>query len=336
MRTPPHTTNIAAVALALAGMLFGRPATLVAQQLQAFAIQEDNGQLDFWLPPVRRPDTELTNSAALLLDFDGAPLWKGLYPSVPSCAASNAPGRSCSTTEFRLGQDMYTPASSVRSPIPLPGQRPYAGWLYVSGTGRVASPTVSDAVTVEVGVTGAPSLAQQIQTAWHALIHYPAPLGWSHQIPFQTGILINGEHQQEMFKATIDGIPVLSFVPGGSVSLGNVLTGASIGAETRIGYGVSTPWSTAVPGPSSPFEVYGLAAVHEDMVIANMFLDEATSNPGLRVEKIPFVSQYDVGGGIRIHAFRVEYRGVTRTREYITGPPQRAYGMLTAGMRLGW
>ena len=131
------------LSVALAATLAAHPSTLAAQQLQAFAIQEDNGQLDFWLPPPRRPDTELTNSAALLLDFDGAPLWKWLYPSVPSCTASAAPGQRCSTTEFRLGQDIYTPASSIRSPNPLPGQRPYAGWLYLSGAGRVASPTVS-------------------------------------------------------------------------------------------------------------------------------------------------------------------------------------------------
>ena len=191
-------------------------------------------------------------------------------------------------------------------------------------------------MTVEVGVTGTPSLAQTIQTAWHELIRYPVPLGWAHQIPFQPGILIAGEHQRRMFRATIDGTPVLSFVPDGSVSFGNVLTGALIGAETRIGYAVSTPWSVGVRAPSSPFEAYGLAALHEDMVIASMFLDEPTTRPDLRVVKLPFVTQYDVGGGIRIHAFRVEYRGVTRTREYITGPPQRAYGVLTAGMRFGW
>ena len=285
--------------------------------------------------PIRRQDTELTNSAALLLDFDGAPLWKGLYPSVPSCAASGS-GQRCSTTEFRLGQDMYTPSASIWSPQPEPGQRPYAGWLYVGGTGRVASPTVSDAVTLEVGVTGGPSLAQQIQTAWHALIHYPQPLGWSHQIPFQPGILVAADHQREVLRATIGGVPVMSFVPDVAASVGNVLTGASAGAEARFGYGVSTPWSVGIRAPSTPFEVYGLASLHENLVIEELFLDEPSSHPDQRVVKEPFVTQYEIGGGVRIHALRLEYRGITRTREYLTGPPQRGYGLLTVGMRFGW
>jgi hypothetical protein len=32
----------------------------------------------------------------------------------------------------------------------------------------------------------------------------------------------------------------------------------------------------------------------------------------------------------------VEYRGVTRDREYKTGPPQHAYGVIAAGIRPGW
>jgi hypothetical protein len=230
---------------------------------------------------------------------------------------------------------MYTPSASIWTARPVPGQRPYAGWLYLSGTGRVASPVVSDAVTVEVGVTGVPSLAEQVQTSWHALIHYPPALGWSHQIPFQIGALVTAEHQREVLQARIDGTPVVSFVPAVSVSLGNVLTGASAGAEARLGYGVSTPWSTASGAWSRPFEVYGLAGIRENLVITELFLDQETTSPDWRVEKVPFVTQYELGGGVRFHALRLEFRGVTRSREYLTGPPQRSYGLLTLGIEFG-
>jgi hypothetical protein len=195
---------------------------------------------------------------------------------------------------------------------------------------------VSDAVTLEVGVTGPPSLAQEIQTSWHALIHYPQPLGWSHQIPFQFGAMVTAEHDREVLRATIGGTPVLSLVPMVSVSMGNVLTGASAGARARLGYAVTTPWSASVPGRSSPFEVYGLAGIREDLVIMSLFLDEPTTSPDQRVVKLPFVTQYEVGGGLRIDAFMVEYLGVTRAREYRTGPPQSEYGVLTAGARFDW
>jgi hypothetical protein len=117
--------------------------------------------------------------------------------------------------------------------------------------------------------------------------------------------------------------------------MGNVLTGASAGAEARFGYGVLTPWSTVVRSHSLPFEVYGLAGIRENLVITELFLDQETTSPGLRVEKVPFVTEYELGGGVRIQALRFEFRGVTRSREYLTGPPQRSYGVLTAGMQFG-
>ncbi len=307
---------------------------LGAQIVDDVRISEGNAQLDFWLPARRRPDTELTNSASLEVVTDGAPLL-GWWLRSSACAAVSA-SQPCATTEYELGQEMFTPAGATKVARPEPGARPYAGWLYASATTRVSTSTSSEALTLEAGVTGNPSLAGQIQTAWHSLIGYPRALGWSHQIPFQPGMLISGERSLEALHVSIDGVQVLSLVPRAAASVGNVLTGAQFGAEGRFGYGVATPWSSSVHTRGRDIQIYGLAAAREDLVAYELFLDGSTIGPALHVEKEPTVFQYEFGVGAQLGSVEVEYRAITRRREYTTGPPQHAYSILSVGIRPSW
>ncbi len=305
-----------------------------AQVVDDVRIEEGNAQLDFWLPARRRPDTELTNTASVDVVTEGAPLF-GLRLRLPACGDVGA-SQTCATTEYQIGQEMYTPSGATKVTRPEPGARPYAGWLYASATLRVATSTSSEAVTVETGVTGSPSLAGQIQTAWHQLIGYPRALGWSHQIPFQPGVLIAGERSLEAAHISIDGVPVLSLVPTAGVSVGNVLTGAQVGAEGRLGYGVTTPWSSSVHGRGRRLQIYGVAAAREDFITYELVLDGSSTGPALHVQKEPMVFQYEFGAGAQLGRAEIEYRAITRQREYTTGPPQHAYSTLSVGIRPGW
>src|ERR1700674_1252116 len=222
--------------------------SLAAQQLRELTVSEANAQLDLWLRPYRRPDDNYTNGTHLAAVFDAAPLWgRFLAPHTPPCDPGGArvTGGSCASTEVQFGQDMYTPTSARRTPEPVPGERPYAGGLYVSGTARIATPTRCDAFTLEAGMSGTPSLAEKVQSGWHALIRYRRALGWSHQIPFEPGVLLGYEHAAQVVGLTAGGTPVLSLIPHIGASVGNVLTGASAGIDGRFGYHVTTPWSAA-------------------------------------------------------------------------------------------
>ncbi len=305
-----------------------------AQVVDDMRIEEGNAQLDFWLPARRRPDTELTNTASVDVVTEGTPFW-GWWLRLPACGGARV-GETCATTEYQIGQEMFTPSGATKVARPEPGARPYAGWLYASGTLRAATPTSSEAVTVETGVTGSPSLAGQIQTAWHQLIGYPRALGWAHQIPFQPGVLVAGERSLEAAHISIDGVPVLSLVPQAGASVGNVLTGAQLGAEGRLGYGVTTPWWSSVRGRGRRLQIYAVAAAREDLIAYELFLDGSTTAPALHVEKEPTVLQYEFGAGAQLGRFEVEYRAITRQREYTTGPPQHAYSTLSVGIRPGW
>jgi hypothetical protein len=310
------------------------PPSVRAQSVQATAIEDGNGQFDFWLPAWKRPDTELTNSLQARLTFASAAIWGGWF-NTPACGQSLTANR-CGTTELSLGQEMYTPRSAIWTSRPQPGQRSYAGWLYVASTARLASSTASDALTLQLGVTGRPSLAEQVQTAWHSLIGYPRALGWAHQIPFQPGIMIAGEHATEIARLAINGVPVMSVTPHASVAVGNVLTGASAGVDLRAGFGVTPTWSHATPGRARRLELYALGSIQEDLVIYRLVLDQAGSGLNGPVSKLPLVNQYTLGAGARVGPLEVEYRGIMRGREYVTGPTHNPFGVLVLGIRPGW
>jgi len=308
--------------------------SLAAQQLSELTVSEANAQMDLWLRPYRRPDDNYTNGTQILAVLGGAPIWgKLLARSATACNVPHAADRACTSTDLQLAQDMYTPTSARSSAEPIVGERPYAGWLYASATGRVATATRSDAVTLELGVTGTPSLAEKVQTAWHSLIRYQRALGWSHQIPFTPGILVGYEHDAQPFGARIGGGQVLSIMPHVGATAGNVLTGATAGVDARFGYHVTTPWASGPGRPADHVAVYGLSAVRADWVGYDLFLDRPTSNPTEYVSKLPWVGQYEFGGGLRLWTWQVEYRAVTRTREYVTGRTVEPYSVISVSWR---
>jgi lipid A 3-O-deacylase len=322
---------------------FGRAG---AQQLLDARIEEDNAQLAYWIPAPRRPDDEFTNGTRLSLSFAGSRLWSLLLgPHGPGCTSASrgevavaeiSAAGTCLSTDFTLAQEMYTPADWHRDANPVPGQRPYAGQLLLTGTSNASTPRANSALSLQLGVTGPPSLAADVQEAWHRLIRYYPPLGWDHQIATAPEFDIGAAESRVIAGASIGGVPVLSVIPRVSVSAGNVLTGATAGLETRIGYGAGAPWSDGAGNRVPKFQIYALAAARLDYVWTELVLDRASTDPAYTVSKIPWVGQYAFGGGVHLFFVEAEYRGVTRTREYQTGPPLEPYAAITIGVRRGW
>lgn len=207
-------------------------------------------------------------------------------------------------TVWEVGQEIYTPRHDASEP--LPGERPYAGWLYGSVSAMEPGPRRTRALTLQLGVTGAPSLAGPVQTTLHRLAGYRAPLGWKHQLPFEPGIVLRYGESWRLTAGAIDAGPEWE------AELGNVLTGARAGARARIG----------------GRRAYLLAAAREEWVARNLFLDGSTFRDGPRVRKRPFVAQAEAGAGARIGRVEIEYRAVFRGREYRTQEAAHAWGSI--------
>ncbi|GEM_PF-769754 len=339
---------VVAISVAMAVAALAAPmARADAQQFVGAQVEEDNAQLAYWLPPIRRPDDEFTNGTRLTLSFAGSRLWSLLLGShAPRCSVAS-PGTCAGempggvswprfSTDLTLAQEMYTPADWHSDANPVPGQRPYAGQLLLSGTSYASTPVANTALSLQAGVTGPPSLAGDVQEAWHRLIRYYPPLGWDHQIATAPEFDIGAAESRVVANASIGGVPVLSVIPRVSVSAGNVLTGATAGLETRIGYGAGAPWNDGAGNRVPRFQIYGVGAARLDYVWTELVLDRSSTDPAYTVSKLPWVGQYEFGGGVRLFFLEAEYRAVTRTREYQTGPPHEPYAAITLAVRRSW
>ena len=249
----------------------------------------------------KAPDYEYTAGTHLAWTSAGTRWWSG-----PLGVAADSSRRM--RTVWEMGQEIYTPRNDAAEP--LPGERPYAGWLYGAVTAEVARPGLRRAATLQLGVTGPPSLAQPVQTEIHRLGGFGPPLGWAHQLAFEPGVVLRYRESRWVMADVLGAAAEIG--PEWEVAAGNVLTGARAGLRARIAHR----------------GVYGLASVREEWVARNLFLDGSTFRESPRVEKIPFVPQAELGAGVRLGRVGVEYIATFRGREYRTQASPHTWGSI--------
>ncbi|HEV2735893.1 MAG TPA: lipid A-modifier LpxR family protein, partial [Longimicrobiaceae bacterium] len=179
---PPPSRAALAALLALA-------APAAAQSpVRSVEVAADNDVFNFWAP-VPRPDHDYTHGMRVVVDADAAPLWrKWAPPGLRPCTGSEAAAQRCLATRVEVGQKIFTPRRD--GPSPVPGERPYAGWLYASGSARVLGRLSESTVGVELGVTGPPSLAETVQTGFHEAAGLWQPAGWANQLAFEPAVAV--------------------------------------------------------------------------------------------------------------------------------------------------
>jgi hypothetical protein len=304
-------------------MLVLVPATLVAQRPWNLRLELDNDAYNFWRMPGNRPDEEYTNGVRIVLERPGVSWWA--HPFVRARNACTA-GARCTTARTTLGQDIYTPRND-RQPRDVDDwelERPYAGWLYLRYETEVARPRSLTTLSLALGTTGKPSLAQLSQRIAHQLTKFTEEVhGWDTQIGFEPGAILS--YRQSWLAASSS---TFDFTPFVGASAGNILTNADVGAKVRIGHGLSHPWRHT--GASSRPEWFISLGAREEGVARNISLDGNTFHRTRFVERTPFVTEYEAGVTIRVRGIAVGYRAVTRTREYRTGPSSHSYGSMTA------
>lgn len=316
--------------LALLVLLLPAAAAAQARErgaVRAVEVGTDNDAYDFWIPPDVRPDRDYTYGGWLAAEVDAAPLWGRLAKGRPACrdVASRAAG--CLSTRLELGQKLFTPR--VDGAEPVPGERPYAGWLYLAATARVADARARREVGVEAGVTGEPALGEPVHRLVHRIGGFWEPEGWDHQIPFEPGLVVRYDEARLLGEVrAADGTRVAEVAPQWGASLGNVLTGARVGVRARAGWRLPHPWG-AEDGARRGFAAWGTAGVRQDWVGHNLFLDGSTfGDRGVRVERRPFVTQGELGAGVRFRGLTAEYVVTVRGREYETQIKRHTYGTI--------
>jgi hypothetical protein len=211
-----------------------------------------------------------------------------------------------SARRFLVGQRIYTPRRDA--PEPVPGERPYAAWLFAGAQIARGERTAA----VEIGITGPAALGEPVQNGVHRLLGSERQEGWEHQLGFEPGILLRLQEARRW-----DWGPA-QIRPEVSIALGNVRTAADAGAHAAVGRG---------RGP------YARIGARREWVLRDLFLDGNTFRSRSSARKLPFVSEGEAAAGFRARRWSAEYRFVSRSREYRAQPEGHAYGSLVLTLR---
>jgi hypothetical protein len=297
-----------------------------AQTPHTLSLRVDNDAFDFWMAPYNRPDEEYTSGVRLTYDGAATPWW--WWSFLDRGAACTDRVQRCRSSRAELGQDIYTPSASANQPLPKPGSRANAGWLYLSQSARWLQSARSDELTLTLGVTGPPSLARFTQTFFHGMApEFNRPTDWNRQIRFEPGAILGFEHRESLV-ALYAGPLGFDVLPSVSIKAGNVETSAGTGLLTRIGWNLPHPWLSQ----SVPASVTVSAGVSGRAVLRDIFLDGNTVEPDYRVGHEPVVGAGELGVELRIRAFTLGYRVVDESRSYTAGPRWHPWASMTGGV----
>ena len=255
---------------------------------------------------------------------------------------------------WALGQSIYTP-EDTQATAPLPGEHPYAGWLY--GEASVISANLcrapdetfhncvrgAESIALQVGIVGPSAKGEVVQNNFHRLIGVNPARGWANQLHDEVGVNVLYDRRwqwQRWDLGTIHGMtgPAMlgvDLVPSYGWTAGNILTQASAGLTIRLGTGLNEMDLPARVRPSTPgaglfggtgFAWYLFASAEGRAVAHDIFLDGNTFHDSLSVDKRPFVADFQLGAVLRWNNLELTYTYVTRTEEFKTQGSAQQFG----------
>lgn len=295
-------------------------------------ISTDNDAYLFWRPPWDRTDHEYTSGARGTAEYAGP---SGILPLARWRRPCREP-ESCVSHSYSLGQEIYTgepPPTPGVAPAGHPSRRTNAAWLYVEAAEHDSAGGDAREVSVRVGVVGPPALGEPMQQFFHVIgPKYPLPVDWSHQLPFEPGVVATVARRRVIAKAgdpLADGAAAgAALTARGSASLGTILTGAS-GGVTALGV---VPLRRERQGGWWP-RVALWADATAYGVLRDEFLDGTFFRSSPRLAKRPFYGEGALSLGVWWSKLRLGYRVVRTGPRYDQQGAPFTWGTLTAEWR---
>ncbi len=242
---------------------------------------------------------------------------------------------------WALSHTIFTPEDiSVR--VPDPNDRPYAAWLYLSGTvvAKTKAGNIQDVLQVNLGVVGPLAAGEFVQQNWHDLIQVGEPQGWASQLRNEPGIEIIAQRMHKFKGPELPFGLASDYGLHGGVTLGNVRTYGAIGAMARIGWDLEADFgpprirpALAGAGTFDPGRLWGgyLFAGFEGRAVArDIFLDGNLWRDSARVsDRRDLVA--DLQWGVAIHRGDVQlaFTFVHRTEEFIAQAGPQRFGAVS-------
>ena len=318
-------------ATAGAGLLAILTIPLSARAQRVTQVDLDNDSFNFWQGPKVRSDREYTQGTRITMMRPATGRLARLLGGPNQCATATE-ARDCRLVSYSLTQAMYTPTLDDRRR--QPGERPYAGWLGIEAGLRRERRRGLTAFSVDVGVTGAPSLAEPAQIAVHRIFRFPHPDGWNQQLPTEVAMVATNRGVAELLHLELERSRFrVLLAPEWKLRLGTVATDATLGAQATIGLGAPPPWQGATNLYGDRWGVFMRGGARQTAVAHNLFLDGSTFRRSAHVEKLPVVAETMLGIGTRSPLGMIEWQVHSLGREYRSQPRAHAYSTLSFSLR---
>ncbi len=277
------------------------------------------------------------------------PRWLGAMASVPS---NFGPGGAPAEQRWAvsLGHSMFTPDDTDAVAL-VPDDRPYAAWLYfgfsvhsvyegAEGAGR------KDVFSIEAGIIGPSALGEEIQNTWHELIGVELSNGWDNQLKDEPGLKLGfvRKWRTAHWDVSDDGRYEADVIPHVAVTLGNIMTDASIGGLVRLGENLQDDFGPPRIRPGLPgsetfgrtgrLDWYLFTGGELRAVARNIFLDGNTWKDSHSVDREPFVADLQLGVAVLFERVRLTYTHVFVSPEFEEQSQWDQFGALTLSVKL--
>ena len=228
---------------------------------------------------------------------------------------------------FTLGQNSYTPENTDTAAL-IPGDRPYAAWLYGSILLYAQRDNQLRLVEISAGVVGPSAQGEFTQNAWHDVIHAPHANGWANQLHDEPGLQLSWERRYRTWQwRTAQGfIPDVDVVLRHRITLGNVATHVAGGLVVRAGWRSPEDFgpdlirpgggNVANSGEPDRFGGYFYASAETRLVGRDLFLDGNSWKASPSVGKRPVVADLNLGFVLHWPSFQLAYTQNYRTKEF--------------------
>ena len=187
-------------------------------------------------------------------------------------------------TTLSISQRIFTPEDITTSDF-IPDDVPYSGHLTFGLAASSQSDNSLHAWSLQTGIIGPGSLADDTQRSVHKAIGGDHPAGWRNQLPNEFLLNIGYEYRARLVDAISEtwGMDMLST---SGAMVGNLITQAHAGVMLRAGYNIPRNFST--PPPFMGEELIGsrssIASSSRNAIYTYLMLDTAF---------IPFAAFWD-------------------------------------------
>jgi lipid A 3-O-deacylase len=246
---------------------------------------------------------------------------------------------------FALGQNIYTPENDDLH-VPDPTDRPYAGWSYLELDFVSKTPRIMDALSLQIGMIGRHSYAQETQHLIHGWLRNDQAKGWAFQLKDEVGANIIFERRWRMFARGARDAIGFDIVPHAGVSVGNVQSFANIGTTVRLGFNLPSDFGIELiaggAATNSPLDdrdprvgarrrgsLFVFGGVDGRAVARDIFLDGNTWVDSPSVEKKRLVGDSFWGVGLVLAKWQFTYTYVVRSKEFKAQREVNQFGSIT-------